>query len=366
MCQNVAEMAKGDRANLEHLLRSAWERQVRLEAASGTESEKMSHRPQISLRTDAVLGLCLAFAAIVLATLTMESGYSFWWKTLFVFAGSASVWFCVWYWEKFTKWSKIGKVFSSFVVSILFLGFMTPPLESQFNREFDVRLSFKDSPSLSPFRRLVIKYDISNFRNYLMSTGLRIPDVVLPPVTVVKAGEGEGFNIPTGLPLYRGTLTISDKDITNRSETTLVYADYMIGKLAEQSQIWRSGHTAANQTEPDDASIHNLLFASSIEMSLSQYFNAAYWNKNPKGQCGPFCQVFWEIRKQLGPSFADRLAGATVLVSFDSPQEDRDDAAVVQFCKKLKTADSVIESDKGNWHQIQNILKAGGWDTSKI
>lgn len=358
-------MGKGDRANLEHLLHSAWEQQIRLDAVSGTESEKMSHRPKVGLHTDAVLGLCLAFGALVLATLTMESGYSFWWKILFVFTGSVSVWFCVWYWEKFTKWPKIARVSSSFMVSILFLGFMTPPVESQFNREYNVRLSFKNSPSLSPFRELVIRYDISNFRNYLMSTGLRIPDVALPPVTIVDVGEGGGISTPTGLPLYRGTLTIRDKEIANRSATTLVYADYIIIKLAEQSQISRFNYDA-NHVDPDATGIHNMLFATEIESAMSQYFNAAYWNKQPGMLGGPFGHTFWEIRKQFGASFGDKLASATLAVSFDSPQEDRDDMLGVQFCKKLKTADSVVESDKRNWPRIRDILSADGYDVGKI
>ena len=101
--------------------------------------------PKVGLHTDAVLGFCPAFGARVLVTYD-GVGYSFWWKILFGFTGSVSVWFCVWYSEKFTKWPKIARDSLSFMVSILFLGFMTPPVESQFNREYNVRLSFKEFP----------------------------------------------------------------------------------------------------------------------------------------------------------------------------------------------------------------------------
>jgi hypothetical protein len=320
-------MGKGDRANLEKLLRSAWERQVRLEAISG---KHMPNRTKSSaLSTEVFIGLVLAIGALMFAALTMELGYSFWQKVLFVVLGAACLWLCAWHWEKLTKWPKSTKVLISCICSILFFVIMEPPLVSQFNKQFDIKLDFKDSPGLTQWKKIIIRYDLSRFRDYLVQCGITPPSEIAP--LEVSRTRALGIATPPQEP-YKWAVTIPEKQADRR---TITYA-YLIGVFSAR----------VNGFPGNLSQLMGFLQTKSI---VEPYINSSYWDTRDNHN------HFWLLRGHFERQFVDRLAVRAFVIASSEPPLNSGTMAF--FCNALKEADTSIDSDSAKWPEIAKTLE---------
>src|SRR5690348_1047105 len=113
------------------------------------------------LGTETIINWSLAIGALVLAAVTAGSSYPFWWKVGFVSVGAVLVWVLLWRWERSKNWRALLKVFISCVGSLLFLILLQPPLQGQFNDEFNIKLDFKAAPELTWWLQIRTQYDLS-------------------------------------------------------------------------------------------------------------------------------------------------------------------------------------------------------------
>ena len=282
------------------------------------------------LSTETIVTIILAIIPLALALLTMESGYLFWSKVAFVALGYMSVWIISLYWEHSKKWRTLFKIGVSFVCSTTFLILIYTPLVSQFNRQFDIQLDFKDSPVFTEWIRIRTQYDLSKFRDYLQDLGLN------PPIrTVSLEAKAGGFAKETGFyappdKTYEWTIQIGENEIHDRKEVTSAYLTYVLSRIKR----------------PFTKDPNILIGYMNVELGVEWYIDSSYWNeRKPQLFASP---IFWQIRGEFGKSFGDRLAMRTLAIYFSQSKPD--------FCNAVRDADSSIDSDSAKWPEITKIM----------
>ncbi len=291
-----------------------------------------------NLSTETIITVVLAIIPLLLALLTMESGYSFWEKLLFVVVGGISVWFLIWRWEHSTKWSPFLKIAISSICSMVFFALMNPPLVSQFNKQFDIKLDFKAAPEFTRWRQIRTRYDLSRFRDHLRDAGLEPPEEIAP----LEVGGGawanqQGVYTPPDKP-FQWTIKVGKNEIGSREAVTAAYMTYVFSRLGS------SGKETLMQQ----------LMRSEVQWTVTSYINASYWNDLNLPLAKGF--GFWSVRDKFGQDFADRLAIRTIAIaSFDS--ELSTDNIASFLCNSAKEADASIDSDSARWPQIAQMMQ---------
>lgn len=223
------------------------------------------------------------------------------------------------------------------LVGLIFLGYVS--------WDASIKLTFKEAPQFTWWRRQIISHDITGFKNYLISLSIEVPNVI-PPFTIDgNNGNGGGEGVPVGLPKYRGNIGIGKFRVGDRTAATYEYGAYIIHQKFNESKI------------NEDEGIHNIMFGFLASTELNEYFNSSYWGEKPQWL---HAKILWDIRCRLGQQFTDRLGASTLMVIADSPEEGRNDNFDVEFWRKVRIADGIVESSSDKWTQILEILKKDG------
>jgi hypothetical protein len=295
------------------------------------------------LSTDRVLGIL----AIILTTIGLRDMYPLWMNAGFLGMGLILSLWAISKWEglKGRPPKKVLPVL--LLVGLVYCAAFAYPMKQQYDRQTAIEITFKDSPLFTWWRQQVIRHDLAGFRAYLSELGIETPST-LPPLTISPNDNGGDVNEPGGLPEYRAEIGIGKLRVGNRMGMTFAYGDYVIHQKFSNSKL----------LQPFD--VHNAFVATATIDPLNAYFNASYWGKPEKAFMGPLGETLWDIRSQFGRNFTDRLAAYTLMLIADSPEEDRDSQIDLEFWRKVRRADGLIESNANKWPQIVAILKKNG------
>lgn len=215
-----------------------------------------------TLTTDRVSVIVPGLLSFVLTIVAIQEVYPFWLSVIFYLVALVGITIAVWNWERIATWrwpQKLGGVAGFTLIYLLIVAF---PVWNQYQREISIRVSFKDSPSLTWYRKQKIVHDISAFKKFLTDLNINVGSEI-PPITTVG---GHGFHTPADKPIYRGEIMLASDQIKDQMAVTTTYGTYAIDKFFEQSEIARS------------TNIHDYLFAVQEGHGLNLYLNWSYWN----------------------------------------------------------------------------------------
>jgi len=295
------------------------------------------------LTTDRVLVIVPGLLSFALTIVGIREVYPFWLNLTFYLAALVGIILAVWQWERNSSWRWPKKLRRVTAYAAVYLAIVAFPVWNQYEREISIRISFKDSPSLTWYRKQRVMHDISAFKKFLTDLDINVGSEI-PPITT---GGGRGFHTPADKPVYRGELMVPNDQIKDPMAVTTTYGTYAIDKFFEHSEIARS------------TNVHDYLIAVQVGHGLNQYLNWSFWSRmGPMPD--PYAAIFWHIRSTLGSDFTDRLAASTLKVTADSPQEGFDPRLSIEIWRKVKIADSIVESNASRWPQILTILKNEG------
>jgi hypothetical protein len=204
-----------------------------------------------------------------------------------------------------------------------------------------LKITFKEAPEFTWWRRWVIRRDITKMHDYFESLEIEAPDPI-PPFTITDDSVGT-FTPPH---VYRGELMVPRTDIKNRKKVTYIYAAYVIQKaVPDPSKSFDFG----------DPTFALRIFQSGFFfVNLKSYFEMSYWDTLEN--CPPHALILWKIRASLGRKFTDKLIGCVLRILTDSPQEILDPDVNVSLARALKIADGLLEANQQSWPKIQDIL----------
>jgi hypothetical protein len=295
--------------------------------------------------TDRLLGL----VGLTFAFLGLTEMYRLWMNCCFLAAGLALILWGLWKWERFEAWRPLKKIICMLRVVSLYCAVVAYPVEQQYEREIAIGMTFKDSPQFTWWRRQVITHDFAKARDYFVAFGIETPKEI-PPLGV-RSGSGGSSN-PPGLPLYRTVQWIGKDQVKDRRAVTSIYINITVWDVLAKNSKW--------VVSPEDIARFLVL-----QMTFSSYFNGSVWDKAPVP--GDFMLLsLWKIREQCGAAFTDKLVAYALKSISDNPEEVSDPDTHIYLARKLKIADSIVESDMSKWPQISNIIRDDGISIDRI
>ncbi len=255
----------------------------------------------------------------------------------------------VWLWDTPSKVGKSGLAIAT--VSFYAIAALIPIIR-EYNREFDVRFKFKESPRLSWWRKMILAHDLSNFERYLRSLGLEVPKSI-PPISIADGDEWRFVDPPraeldrmskAGWPPPPIELALGKDLIADREVVTRIFSFFIVMQI-------------------DDKLTYESLKSADfyVLMGLGCYFAKSYWNEAPPPESPVPCEVMWGVRGEVGKSFADKLAaGAVKAIASDLPQADTPDMRLSTI-RAIMIGDSVVEGQCDRWEEIRRVLIVRGF-----
>jgi hypothetical protein len=174
-------MTKGDRANLERLLRSAWEKQtaqnsktvLKKPTTAQESSEPMGKLGRVAYDATFLMGFGVVISVIVGATTNPVYGFG----AALCFAW---IFFCATI-VKHTKSLARTIILMGLVGAVLYEGWTYIPRPEPKS----IVLTFKDSTYITPAIKRRLNRDINGMRSYFEDLGIHT-DSDLPPVTILE------------------------------------------------------------------------------------------------------------------------------------------------------------------------------------
>ena len=308
-----------------------------------------------TLSSEQVWNVVLAVLAFVLAVVGVQEVYPLTLNLIIYAISLVLILSAIWRWEKAGAWSAFRRVFVLVISGLGYCWFLSYPILKQYQKEINIKLSFKDSPQMTWWREQVITYDLYRMQTYLSGLGIPVPSS-LPPISVGTGALANetGSSTPPNLPVNRGSLMIGSSKLNDRKSMTQEYTSYVV---QQQS-------TNVLGVFPNFVDGIPLLMMGN---GLAGYFNASYWKEKPP-MFFPSGDILWSVRSSLGEPFADKLAGASLQVLNENPTDIKSspgDLAIEQ-ARMLMLADSVVESECDKWPQIRDLLIQSGVPKDKI
>ncbi|MFZ0912598.1 MAG: hypothetical protein WBQ76_07805 [Candidatus Korobacteraceae bacterium] len=301
-------------------------------------------RPAL-LSTKQWLPIASVLLAVVLALIGLQDVFPLWLNVVFYAAALLLFLYSCWKWETTALWSRGRKIWGAVLVVMIYGCFVAFPITKQYQREVNIKLTFKTSPELSWWRRLVITRDIYKFRDYLTSIGISVQPNV-PPIAVSWTSGG-GSVTPPSLPMYRSELLIGRGEVRDRRKVTESYANYEIELII-------------GKTLMRDRNITIFSKAMLSTLGIADYFSQSYWNEPPPpAERLPSVRLLWDIRNKEGAEFADLLAAAALNTLGDDPVVGDPNPNGV-WVRALMIGDSVVESQCERWDDVRKILVDNG------
>jgi hypothetical protein len=202
-----------------------------------------------------------------------------------------------------------------------------------------LRLSFKDSPALTPSAKASIIEELSGFYEYLTSLGFIVPSEV-PPIgaTAGKGGNTGGiFSNPIN-PKLVGLWAGSDDLISGTREA---YSKYVFGQILGIFQHYPQEYEQRFRTTN--------IFA--------EYFSASFANKLPDEVVWSkdWVEALWETRGKYGKTFVDR--SMEVASGFmDDPNFARDVSPDLFLYLRFRYGEQAVTDDRQKLLDVDKIL----------
>jgi hypothetical protein len=170
-------------------------------------AEKTPQRkPSNALTTDRLLVIVSGLFSFVVTIVAIQEAHPFWLNAMFYLAALVGVIIAVWKWERIDTWRWSRKLGGVGACAVIYLSIVAFPVWHQCQREIRIRISFKDSPSFTWYRKQKITHDISAFNKYLADLDINTGSEISPITT--NQSVGPGFHSPADKPTYRGELVL--------------------------------------------------------------------------------------------------------------------------------------------------------------
>ena len=313
-----------------------------------------------SLNTDHFLAIISILVGVVLAFVGFVEVFPLYVNLAVYIAGIAIILYGLDRWEKTQEWKARMKMGLLALILAIYCALLYFPVKKQYERENDARITFKDSPLFTEWRKQVIRHDISQFKSFLNELDIDTPSAVPPFGIQTGSSAGQiGSVTPAGLPVNRSELLIGESHIKERESATLVYSDYVMDKLAEKALRnipWPI---------PNDR-VTELALVSMATQGFARYFNFSFWGSQPDTAFFPPAEIMWEMRKEMGRSFSDRLAASAVRTIADDNETIKDNDLDIYLVHALMIGDSIIDNECERWPEIRSLLVRAGIPEEKV
>src|ERR1022692_4977378 len=118
----------------------------------------------------------------------------------------------LWRWEEARTWDAKQRKIVWGVSWLIFAGTFAPGLVSQYKREYNSHVQFKEAPELDWWYRFLVRRSYARIQDYLREIDVPVP-ADTPPVAI-KHGPPNSLkteiSVPPNLPLYRGDDLLPD------------------------------------------------------------------------------------------------------------------------------------------------------------
>jgi hypothetical protein len=227
---------------------------------------------------------------------------------------------------------------------------LTPP-PGRLKPKKKLNLVFQNSPLLTDKVKGQITEDISAFHEYFIRLDLPAPDN-FPPLGVSDTPGSAQSRIMGLLPNYRSDVKINQNWFLDRRALTEQYVNYALEQMLR-------GRTPQH---PGVSDMQDMIVATAV----SQYYNWSFWDHKEEAEGGYWSTQLWEIRCKLGKKFTDSLVGYALKLMLDNPEDGADPDFDLYFFSKLKTADSIIDSNAENIGKIKEIIEKSGVNVTQV
>jgi hypothetical protein len=346
------DMAKGDRANLERLLRSAYVNQQALLLSAGNKTmaakNPLAHKSQKALSEILVEDLPLLGAGmvltVVLSSVTPQYAIVI---NLSVAAFILSLSLGARYFNSYVGYRKFlykALLIFSICAPLFVIWILVPKPELA-----RISIELKDSPYATRAREARLDRDFNGVRYFF--EGLKIKTTSdIPPISISDT-DGVSLTESPGLPNNRKTISIGKKLLDVPQSCTRGYIDFLLDRLFFPTS--RLTGILGHSYNPRPGNIASFAKQTGMEQIFVTYFNDSFWGEPSSVESGPL----WAIRGVLGDVFTDRLVTAMLKTTLDSPEEGNNLQLNDYFAYKLKIAFSIVSSDQEKWGKIQEILR---------
>jgi len=308
--------------------------------------------PRVDLSNGNWLAIFIAALGIALAFFSFVQMLPYWINALvYIFAFAAMI---VAAKAATIRWTDFGYAFSwlGAMIYVAFFGYATIV---QYQHQHEIALVFKTS--VSEYRKFITTNDLAEFRDYLHSLDVPVPDSG-PAIGIDSLGNCSSTANPRSNKNIRTQeIFIGDKCLT-RKQMTLQYSAFIVERLPNSKGL--------------DADINHRISFIAAQSSFATYLNSSFWGEEDD----PFCTgsvglgmfgspLLWKIRERVGSKFTDRMVAYAVRLAADDPMAGMDSDSRIYIARKLKDGDSVVD-DGTNWPLILEILTQDGVNIQQI
>ncbi|MFY9947592.1 MAG: hypothetical protein WAK27_02785 [Candidatus Sulfotelmatobacter sp.] len=298
---------------------------------------------------DLVLSRVLPILGMVLAFVGTTDMFPIYVNLAVYVTGLFAIEIGVWRWENANRWGRIGRFVTISAVGVLYALLLVQPIEKQYVRENDMKLSFREFSGISWWDQWRITHHFARMRDRFIALGIAVPPET-PPIDM-KAGTTFETRFAVNLPAYRGYLSANRTDFKNVGVRAFTY-EYSVYVVSSALGI-KTGY-ATDRTVQQNV----------VSNSFGEYFDRAYWNKSDGPSFGFWTEPLSRIREKLpgrdgvsGKRFTDEIAAAALKSFVDAPDEGANPDVNIYFCNHLKIGDDIRDSGNARWPEILAILK---------
>ena len=236
----------------------------------------------------------------------------------------------------------------------------------QYRKDEAINLVFRDSPVLTPWKKMVIAYDLAEVKKYLKTLDIPVPERI--PTIAAQKGNGETCEQQTNVlnaPLFQSTFTIDELCLGDRPFVTQLYIGYALASIPPNPhhQIpW----------PPTPTSMEVLAKYLVTQSAFSAYLNWSFWGRK---QCfpatyNPFADILWQMQARLGQDFMDSVVAYAALSNADNPlaaynSAGTDPNITLYFARALRTG-ALVKDDGSKWPVMLDILRKENVPVDKL